>query len=592
MDFLTYNRTPVLHEVWVSQLTMFESKKKDWERSRSSTALERGLGSGSVLMEGNPWTHRFIMKPSSKYRWAWELFGLAIMVYQVYWIPFTVFDPPEYVLFVLMQWTALLYWSFDVLMTFLTGYTRRDGVTEMRPSRIAHRYLKHWFLCDIVFVALDWLSEVSLKANGLSTMKVMMRIGRFLRLLRVIKVCRMSESSLQRVQSIELLTMLKMAGSTGLIHVMSHWMACGWYAVGTSFTLSEYNWLSLSSVAGNPTQERSLGYKYWTSMHWSLSQLGVGAVEIMPVNIAERMYAVIMLILSLLSSSFFVSRVTALMVDLQSIKAEQSERDRRLREYLNDNNVSLHLKSRIWKYLQDVNRSGKRMVLRDSVIQIRHLPKDMLTALNTEIYFPLLKAHPFFNNLLTQSGYEAVRRELVNTAVEEMTLDIEKELFDVGEPAEKMYFIVHGSLRYKHEHYLSLFNDPNGGDPVEKGDWLSEIALWLQTTHFGLAIAREPCQMLTLQAEMFRDLLKKRTLARTYAKQFFEYLKDNTDEISDLFVFSIDQPMFDVNTEAEMSFRSGRAPDLHLKDEEHNGHEKEAEEDEEQTDGSEDYFQC
>merc|ERR1712054_490365 len=76
-------------------------------------------------------------------------------MYDVLFIPMRVFDPPDNGVLNALSWVTQLFWNFDIVSSFFTGYYT-EGELVMQPRRIACHYLKTWFAFDAFVVATDW----------------------------------------------------------------------------------------------------------------------------------------------------------------------------------------------------------------------------------------------------------------------------------------------------------------------------------------------------------------------------------------------------------------------------------------------------
>mmetsp|Transcript_48372 Transcript_48372/g.149426 ORF Transcript_48372/g.149426 Transcript_48372/m.149426 type:complete len:121 (+) Transcript_48372:703-1065(+) len=92
----------------------------------------------------------------------------------------------------------------------------------------------------------------------------MVRIFRLFRLLRLLKMPARLDEVGDYIQSEHLFTVFGIARSLTIIAIVNHFIACGWYAVGQ---MGDPHWVETLD-----DENRSLGYRYVTSLHWSLTQ--------------------------------------------------------------------------------------------------------------------------------------------------------------------------------------------------------------------------------------------------------------------------------------------------------------------------------
>merc|ERR1712151_439197 len=112
-----------------------------------------------------------------------------------------VFDLPQNLAFDLFRAAFLAYWIGDLLSSFFLGYTRKDGIIEMRFLPIVKNYLATWFIIDVFIITFELLAWIMQDLKGLHNVSRVARAGRFLRLMRIIKIRKKLSSTYQRVQS-------------------------------------------------------------------------------------------------------------------------------------------------------------------------------------------------------------------------------------------------------------------------------------------------------------------------------------------------------------------------------------------------------
>jgi hypothetical protein len=148
---------------------------------------------------------QMIIHPTSTRRLVWDLLGLAFIVYDFITIPLYLTMPIKTNLFItFMFWSTIFYWTFDIAMSFGTGFYDQNQI-EMRPSRIAIHYMVTWFSFGVVLVAADWAliilfsdedtdgGEGARLARVSKTVRAI-RVLRSLRLLRLVKLKKMKET--------------------------------------------------------------------------------------------------------------------------------------------------------------------------------------------------------------------------------------------------------------------------------------------------------------------------------------------------------------------------------------------------------------
>merc|ERR1719506_1788119 len=124
-------------------------------------------------------------------------------------------------------------------------------------------------------------------------------------------------------------------------------IACCWYALGRSAENSGVSW-----ILANKIENRALSYKYFTSMHWTLTQFTPASMEVFPQNTAERLFSVVVLMFALVAFSSFVGSISTSMTALRNMNADVNKQFWLLRRYLKQQGVTKLVGKRILKYLE------------------------------------------------------------------------------------------------------------------------------------------------------------------------------------------------------------------------------------------------
>jgi len=178
-------------------------------RRRSSLLLTTGATSRMHLesMTTSPVSQRVL---------TWQSCGAVLIVADLVFVPLQVFDLPLDTLRDVSNWISSAYWTVDVVLSFFVGYYV-DGILEMRFKKIALRYLRTWFLLDMVLVVCEWVmfmigvSQASSDSGVVTYWKAArwLRFLRFMRLLRLLKVQNFSSKIVEQITSEHVLTMLQ-----------------------------------------------------------------------------------------------------------------------------------------------------------------------------------------------------------------------------------------------------------------------------------------------------------------------------------------------------------------------------------------------
>lgn len=179
----------------------------------------------------------------------------------------------------------------------------------------------------------------------------------------------------------------------------------------------ERNWISeyLSYE-----DEQHVVAQYLTSVHWAVTQFTPAAMEVNPMNVAERMYAIVVIFSGLVMFSSFVSSMTSAMNLLNKLTFEQRQKGAALRQYIADNRVSLELLFCIQNYQRSAKALDRRRLHESDVAAFKNLPEDLLQRLHDEVYTPVISMHPLFGHL--SQTEEMVLSNICHLAMSERSL--------------------------------------------------------------------------------------------------------------------------------------------------------------------------
>lgn len=464
----------------------------------------RGGTLGSIVSKMD----KLATNPMSRTRITWDTTGMVLIFYDLVFLPMQlVFELPIKELWTAIAWVAACYWTFDIPFSFCTGF-HRDGVLEVRVPKMARHYALTWLVPDAVVVTCDWIylifaaqdaeSSGDGSEGGTRTVTVLGRFFRMLRILRLVRLLKLNSflnKMLERITSEYILTMVRVMKVIVFIIFVNHFIACGWYAVGKFIQQEGRSW-----IKERFDEEDGIGYRYTTSLHWSLTQFTPASMEVVPTNWVERTYNVFMLLFALVTFSSFLGTITEAMTNLRRINATRDNQYSTLRQYFSVNEVSVQLTARVWRYLhRSLKTKNKRNTWNDVSI-FRQLPEVLQAELKQEVYMPVMVWYPFFH--MYNEVNAMVLRAVCHKALEETAKNNGQAIFEVGELALAMYFIMDGSLDYyemdshfSHRHVKGL----------KHGTYIADAAVWLHFLHSGTVIAQGYCVLLVMVTE---ELLK------------------------------------------------------------------------------------
>lgn len=487
---------------------------------RQFSRISFEANTGNLILQESGWLQWLVVRPNDPKRIGWDLFSVAVVMYDLITIPLTVFQMPPNSIMDTLDWVTTLFWSCDILWSFLTGY-HNGGAVEMRPRAIAKQYILRWFIVDVAIVVTDWIIIISTlsSSNAAGTLRVgkttgrITRVFRAFRLLRFMKMKKVLVEVLQLVKSEYLHILFNIALSVTVIAMINHYIACGWYLIGREAKDNgSGNWLDDSDMSVHTHV-----YYYLTSLHWSLTQFTPASMEVRPNNLAERAYSILVLMFALLVFSSFVASITNAMTQLRRLSDEQTTQQFALRKYFSDNKVSAELGQRIWTYLRKMHFENRARMPKEDCPALKLLSDSMMKELNEELYRPYIILAPVFYEFAAMDT-DALA-DICNKSVDEAAFTMGTTIFSVSDEASDMYLIISGSCEYLH---LETFISHNIGAE----HWVCEPILWLKWVHFGNFIASTSCEVLKVNSAAFRKTLERNVVIKSFFSMYVKALCD------------------------------------------------------------------
>jgi len=258
-------------------------------------------------------------------------------------------------------------------------------------------------------------------------------------------------------------------------------------------------------------------YQYWTTFHWSLTQITLGATEVVSGNTVERIYTVICLVFGLLFGSTLVSSLSATMVEFQMLRNGRHQKLRLLRQFLSDHAVDLDISYLVQKQVKE--RLGPTDKLQEGDVKsLELLSHQLLSLLRREIYGGHLALHPLLN---LWSGMDPnLFGKLCNT-VEFHYLRQEDTVFSPGPADAQAYHLISGALSYCQVPVTSRVTTEMRTQ-IKVHSWIAEAALWCVWVHVGTAEASQTSELLVLTEEALNEALQMRHPIRKVVQQYGE----------------------------------------------------------------------
>lgn len=500
-----------------------------------------------------------LFHPYSPLRHGWVILYVMFVIYDLCVVPVEFgFDFQRPTFMAAIQLIENCFWSLDIVLTFFTGMINNFGRIEMQFNVVAVKYLKSWFLFDLLLVLLDW--TVFVLADGGHSSASLWRTARIIRLTRVVRLfhflslihlLRDIAARFQITAGFVNLYRMFVSSILRLIFV-THIAACLWHFVGYQF---EDGWVNRYDLNDTPA-----GWRYAFSLHWTINRLhGLSTASLMGGNAYELAVDSLLVFGSIMVATVFMSQVNAAAVAWTVLW-----RDNRLRgvahRFTWRHTLSEETHERIMKFLQASHSGGAHEVLEDEFLLIDKLPVQLQRDVLYQVHSPVLRRQLFFERIFALNP-RALRHlcahALVNSAV------VHREMvFAQGDVCDSVLFVRSGLLLYEMvSSERHTFAERKWSSPSEiSGQFdyhslgtkssICEIVLWVAWEHTGSLRADEDSMLIMLSANKFCTIIEEHVDAYKhaclYAKRFVWNLNHGHNlSVSDLTTFEITEEELD-----------------------------------------------
>lgn len=366
-----------------------------------------------------------VVHPNSKARGALDIASILVLGFDLITTPVCLawgFEP---------DWEAgvsifmVIFWLTDLVLNLCTGvFLHGHLVTD--HWIIVRRYMRTWLLLDVSVIAIDTCNIV-LRLTGVSdetssglALARLAKVGRYLRVMRLLRSARLAVA-IERVarrfyaSGLFAFELLKIVFA---ILWINHIISCAWFAVGRlAASDTGHRWLDLDVSSGDEKtyDATSVVYQYLTCMHFSLTQMTPGSMQVAAVNSPERVFSIFCLVFGMVVFSTLISSLSATLTSFKIRRREGATMLATLREFLRKAHVSHNTGVAVEKLVQERLKLPKQLAFAD-VTAFSLLPLSMVDSLRCEMFSKYLASFPFLCvlNYLDPLFRNAICREVVD----------------------------------------------------------------------------------------------------------------------------------------------------------------------------------
>mmetsp|Transcript_63206 Transcript_63206/g.150732 ORF Transcript_63206/g.150732 Transcript_63206/m.150732 type:complete len:1126 (-) Transcript_63206:176-3553(-) len=425
---------------------------------------------------------------------------------------------------------SALYWTFDFFLGFNVGYYKKGELVVRRKAAVL-RYIKRWFFPNLVILLFDWLS-IQLQSSKGNNPLLQLKVVRILKVFRLIKFFRLA----RLIKLMDKLSALVSKGARTIVQVLkiaffvliyNHLLACIWCWIGRQKDTNTGNhWVDYEASLGGAAQNNGLeakrfselsdAYIYISAFHWTVAQMTPGPIDVVAVNMLEKVFNITLLLFGLFFVSIIVSLMSGQVMQLIISQRDMQDKLDKLEHYLRHSKVPRSLAVRVQRQVLDRLGVGGP-IKEEDVVALKLLSQNMRAELLYESRKMHLFLHPLFE-LWHQIDVGSIR-SLCMDAMTLMYLSTEDELFAAEQEATCAYVLNRGRMTYLQAPETARVDDIIMMD-VQVRVWFCEAALWSNWVHVGRCEARTACHMVALDAKATLRCIEKKAAVAFAIKQY------------------------------------------------------------------------
>ncbi|CAG9311341.1 unnamed protein product [Blepharisma stoltei] len=387
-------------------------------------------------------TPKFLFHPYGKFKLTWNFVMILLMLYTGFITPYiTCFiDNISEPLFYTEISVSILFF-LDTIFTFNSAYFNRAEMLIVNRKDIAKKYIKTWFIVDIVSI-LPFDLITGNYSGGLTNILKVSRLYKLFRLIRLMKMMRFAKSRAFLDEFIDKLKLssgfISMCKFMFIVLVTVHIIGCFWYYIAKLEDFTPESWIVRSNLIDGSNFEKYIASIYF--VFTTLTTVGYG--DITPLNNDEKIFAMFLMAFGITFFSHIIGNIQNILNQKDISELSLRTRIQSLQEFTRIAKIppELHqrIKTTILKtHLQNVSRwSDQENLLKNIPARLR---VEISTHLNTRIveriYFFKNKEHLFLSFVVPK----------LKTA----HLLFREFLYREGDYAEEMYFLDIGRVHIK-----------------------------------------------------------------------------------------------------------------------------------------------
>ncbi|XP_070542032.1 potassium/sodium hyperpolarization-activated cyclic nucleotide-gated channel 2-like [Ptychodera flava] len=460
------------------------------------------FGSKKALMKEKRRLHeqgKWIIHPCSKFRFYWDLIMLLCLVVNLIILPVVIsfFNDDLSSRWIIFNCISDTFFITDIILNFRTGILANESSEQviLAPKNIAKKYLKTWFVVDLMSsLPMDYVFLVTGGAQNSDMYKAtralrILRLTKLLSLLRLLRISRLVRYVKQWEEWVNVASaVIRIFNLVWIMLLVGHWNGCLQFLVPMLQEFPADSWVTINNLTNS-----SWGEQYTWAVFKAMSHmLCIGYGRFPPSGISDVWLTMLSMISGATCYALFIGHATTLIQSIDCAARIYRERFKQVEEYMAFNKLPRHLRESIADYYE--HRFQHKYFDEDAILN--ELSESLRENVINYKCRSLVASVPFFQN---------ADPNFVTKVVTKLKFEIRQPgdvIIREGAIGDRMYFIQQGIVDV-------LSPEGSVATSLTDGSYFGEICLLTRARRVATIRAETYCYLFSLTVNHFNEVLEE-----------------------------------------------------------------------------------